>query len=51
MIGINQSPSEKKKGIMRLNWVSLNDDEYHPSNCVHVAGCLAIGNPAIRSCF
>lgn len=51
MIGINQTESEKKRGIMRLNWVSLRDDEFHPSNCVYVAGCLAIANPAIRSCF
>jgi len=51
MIGINQTESEKKKGIMRLNWVALRDDEFHPSHCVHVAGCLAIANPAIRSCF
>lgn len=51
MIGINQTEVEKKRGIMRLNWVSLRDDEFHPSSCVHVAGCLAIGNPAIRSCF
>lgn len=50
MIGINQTETEKKRGIMRLNWVSLRDDEFHPSNCVHVAGCLAIGNPAIKSC-
>lgn len=51
MIGINQTESEKKKGIMRLNWVSLRDDDFHTSYCVHVAGCLAIANPAIRSCF
>ena len=51
VIGINQSPSEKKRGIMRLNWVALRDDEFQQSHCVHIAGCLAIGNPAIRSCF
>lgn len=51
MIGINQTKSEKKKGLMRLNWISLRDDEFHSSDCVHVAGCLAMANPAIRSCF
>jgi len=51
MIGINQTDGEKKRGIMRLNWISLRDDEFHPSSCVHVAGCLAIANPAIKSCF
>jgi hypothetical protein len=51
MIGINQTESEKKRGIMRLNWISLRDDEFHSSHCVHVAGCLALANPAIKSCF
>jgi len=51
MIGINQTEHEKKRGIMRLNWVSLRDDEFHISHCVHVAGCLALGNPAVKSCF
>lgn len=51
MIGINQTESEKKRGIVRLNWISLRDDEFNPSRCVHVAGCLAVANPAIRSCF
>jgi len=51
MIGVNQTESEKKRGIMRLNWVSLRDDEFHPSSCVHVAGCLAVANPAICSCW
>ncbi len=51
MIGINQTESEKKKGIMRLNWVSLRDDDFHTSHCVYVAGCLSLANPAIRSCF
>jgi len=51
MVGINQTESEKKRGIMRLNWISLRDDEFHSSHCVHVAGCLALANPAICSCF
>jgi len=51
MIGINQTETEKKRGMMRLNWVSLRDDEFHEGRCVHVAGCLSIANPAIKSCF
>ena len=51
MIGLNQTTIEKKQGIMRLNWVALRDDEFHTEYCVHVAGCLAIANPAIKSCF
>lgn len=51
MVGINQTEHEKKRGIVRLNWISLRDDDFHPSSCVHVAGCLSIANPAICSCF
>lgn len=51
MIGINQTESEKKRGIMRLNWISLRDAPFHPTKCVHIAGCLAVGNPAVKSCF
>ena len=51
MIGINQTMDEKKKGLMRLNWVSLRDDEFFAIDCVYVYGCLALGNPAIKSCF
>ena len=51
MIGINQSEGEKKRGIMRLNWISLRGYDFNISSCVHVAGCLAIANPAIKSCF
>jgi len=51
MIGINQTEQEKSLGIIRLNWVSLRDDEFHPAKCIHVAGCLAIANPAIKSCY
>jgi len=51
MIGISQTPAEKKNSLMRLNWISLRDAEFHTNRCVHVAGCLAIGNPAMKSCF
>ena len=51
MIGINQSEAEKKRGIMRLNWIALRDGEFHSGKCVHVAGCMALANPAIKSCF
>lgn len=51
MVGINQTKEEKRKGIQRLNYIVLRDDEYHESNCVYVAGCLAIAAPVIRSCF
>lgn len=51
MVGINRTEDEKLKGIQRLNWVVLREDEFLQSKPVHTAGCLAIGNPAIRSIF
>lgn len=51
MIGINQSPNEKKKTIMRLNWLKLRDEYFYPTKCVYVANCLGVANPAVKSCF
>lgn len=51
MIAINQTAEEKDQGIYRLNFVAAREFEYSESRCIHVAGCLAIANPAIRSCF
>ena len=49
MLGINQTESEKKQEIMRFNWIKVRDAKYLESKCVAVAGCLAVGNIAIRS--
>lgn len=51
MIGLNAIAEEKKSGILRLNWIVLREDEFDVQRCVHVAGCLAIGNPAMKSCL
>jgi len=51
MIGINQNDKEKGLGVMRLNKTKVRDAEFHTKKCVYVAGCLAIGNPAVISCF
>ena len=50
MVGINQTDDEKDKGIYRLNWLALRDSQYSEQRCVHTASCLALGNPAVRSC-
>lgn len=51
MIGLNQNKEEEKDhGIMRLNYVVLRHGKYSEKHCVHVAGCLGIANPAVRSC-
>lgn len=51
MIGINQTQEEKRDGIFRLNWIALREGLYYETRCVHVAGCLAIANPAIVSAW
>jgi hypothetical protein len=51
IVGLNQTDEEKAEGIMRLNWVVLREGEFSESRCVHVASCLALANPAVRSTF
>jgi hypothetical protein len=51
MVGLNQSPEEKELGIIRLNWVVRRNGAFSETKCVHVAGCLALGNPAVVSCW
>lgn len=49
MYGINQTADEKVQGVMRFNCMELRDGAYSEGNCVFMAGCLAIGNIAVRS--
>lgn len=51
MIGINQAKEEKRDGIMRLNWIVRREAAFDTAKHVHVAGCLDLSNPAIRSIF
>lgn len=51
LVGINVTAEEKERGIMRLNWIVLREGEFSSRKCVHVAGCLALANPAVCSCF
>ncbi len=51
MVGINQSDDDKAMGVMRLNMVVARNFEYHTRQTVSCAGCLAIGNPAIRCVY
>ena len=52
MIGLNQNKDEEKElGLMRLNYVVLRHGQYSEKHCVHVAGCLTVANPAVRSCI
>lgn len=49
MIGINQNPVEKKKGIYRLNWIFLRDGIWTETQYVWTAGNLALGCPCFTS--
>lgn len=51
MIGINQTPEEKAKGITRLNWVNRRKGWYTTYNTVIAAGSLALACPSIKSHF
>ncbi len=51
MLGINQSDEEKEQGVSRLNWLVLREDDFVSTRCVHLAGCLSVGNPMIQSCW
>jgi hypothetical protein len=48
-IGINVTEDEKVHGITRLNWVVRRRGSENRQ--VHVAGCLALANPAMVSTF
>ncbi len=49
MIGINKILEEEELGIIRLNWLVRRNEK--PCRQVHVAGCLALANPAMLSTF
>jgi hypothetical protein len=49
MIGINQKPDEKEDEVYRLNWIVLRGEKFVVTRQCFTAGCLSIGNPAIKS--
>jgi len=51
MLGINATEEEQKDGIFRLNWTKRREEAYMESRCVHVAGCLYLGRPHMKSTF
>ena len=51
MLGINATEEEQQEGIFRLNWTKRREEAYTESRCVHVAGCLHVGRPHIKSTF
>ena len=51
MIGINRTDEEIEKQIWRLNIIAARGVKTTPLKYVITAGCLDIGNPAMRSIF
>jgi hypothetical protein len=51
MFGLNQTVPEARRGMMRVNWVVSRETAFKETDVCHVAGCLAIGRPAIFSTF
>ena len=51
MVGLNATEEEKENGVTRLNWIVLRESSFTENQCVHAAGCLDVGNPAIKSTF
>lgn len=49
MLGINQTPSEKKIGVYRLNWIFLREGEWTEEQVCWTVGDLSIGCPCIIS--
>jgi hypothetical protein len=49
MFALNQTPEEKKEGIMRLNWTALRLKDYSSDDCLYCAGNLSIACPCIIS--
>lgn len=49
VVGLNQMPEEKDQRVMRLNWVVRRNAYANEYQCVYVAGCLDIANPAVCS--
>jgi len=48
---LNQTPKEKEKGYMRLNWVVLREGWYSERRCCYVATCFELANMSVRSVF
>jgi hypothetical protein len=49
MVGINQDVDEKEAEVQRLNFVVRRERRFVTTRYCHVAGCLTLGNPAVRA--
>ncbi len=51
ILGMNVTALEYDKQLMRLNWVLNRDMKASRTRCLHVATCLALGQPIVHSTF
>lgn len=49
MIGINETPEEKEKGVQRLNYVARREGAFSVYKCCTVANCFDICYPGVKS--
>ncbi len=45
MLGLNQRPEEKERGLMRFNWIVLREAEFMTKRCLWVAQCMSLARP------
>lgn len=51
MISLNRTKEERAQQVTRMGWLVRRESNFEEGRCVNVAGCLSIGNPAIKSTF
>lgn len=51
MVGLSQTGEERVQGITRLNWIVRREADSFASRYLHVAGCLPLASPVIKSTF
>lgn len=49
MLALNQTPAEKRQGVMRISNIAMRDDDFDVERNVTVLQCLAAGKPYIVS--
>ncbi len=50
-VGLTQSDEEQDAGLVRLNWLERRGAKFSRGRAVTVAGCLALGRPAVLSAW
>lgn len=47
MLGINRTPADRKRGVMRLNFVVGRETDLEENDVIYTAPCLALCNPFV----